>query len=823
MEIIINIKFLIKSKYIARYCLLFSLAILIACTNSKQSKELEVQFSAGYGQLEVGGQYAGVEFHKSRPLPSRISFYYPVANSLDISTDYWKRYESLPINFILKSGNQTDSLGKIPYDYTYTPYQTKFKKIESDLEFNFSYNFCEDLPLIVLKINIKNVSNKAKDVDLQSHLDPTIRTSHTYSTIKPTDLWYNDDFSIAKASFVEKAADSSLLFIVNSGYKSNKTKKDIQKDKLAFEYQKQLVPNEEFEIIQLIGMCRIKEQDSIINEAKLNWQTSAENYEKRVLNYSFEQSYFNVEDNALQQTMHWSKAIIASNAHYINDNFVPMPCPAEYNFFFTHDLLLTSLGAVYFDLEYVKDGLQYLQTLSQSDSILAHAYYWKDDKFITEYCNSDNWNNLWLIIVSSSYLKHSADLETTEKLYPIIKKSLHMMLRNKNEDDIMYAKRPDWWDAGDVYGARAYISILMYKALRDYVYVADKLQHDSQSLAGYLQLAERMKKKLIEKFWDDKTGYLLNMIDDKTVDYHYYMGSILAAHFNLLDSSKMERLLQTVQTDLLDENIGVRNAMPADFHKLIPVYKLNGNEAGDPYYYFNGGVWPHGNVWYTLGLLANNQAEKAKTVFKKYLTLEGIQNSPNGQPAFYEYRITDIKSSRYGEVDKPSFLWAGGLFLYTLYQMAGVKEDFSNIYFNPDLPSGFENCEYDLIVFGKQCRIKWAGNGSYFKKILIDGKEQHSAVILGPTQNIFLERGIPETPYLAKANCAIESVQYDWASKKLSVKFENAYNPKPTMRIISPSNLIRQNTAVISTKKVENIYIYELSLNEDNYIDLYFE
>ena len=151
-------------------CLLF----IAVSTNSTQSPGPDISFNGGYGQLEVGGRFAGIEFHKSRPIPSRISFYYPVANSLDLSTDYWKRYKSLPLNFVLKSGNQTDSLGKIPYPYTYTPYHASFRNVESNLQLNFSYDFCEDLPVVILKLNIKNISNKANDFELQSGLNPAM-------------------------------------------------------------------------------------------------------------------------------------------------------------------------------------------------------------------------------------------------------------------------------------------------------------------------------------------------------------------------------------------------------------------------------------------------------------------------------------------------------------------------------------------------------------------------------------------------------------------------------------------------------------------------
>lgn len=64
---------------------------------SQQTGPLEYAFDKHYGQVEVGGVFAGAEFHNSRPLPSRISLYYPVANSIDLSTDYWKRGDSRPV------------------------------------------------------------------------------------------------------------------------------------------------------------------------------------------------------------------------------------------------------------------------------------------------------------------------------------------------------------------------------------------------------------------------------------------------------------------------------------------------------------------------------------------------------------------------------------------------------------------------------------------------------------------------------------------------------------------------------------------------------
>jgi glycogen debranching enzyme len=521
------------------------------------------------------------------------------------------------------------------------------------------------------------------------------------------------------------------------------------------------------------------------------WSANISKNQQRVFSYATKQSVFKVSDSILQETAYWSKACIAANIHYINDWFVPMPCPAEYNFFFTHDLLLTGLGVVYFDLSYVKQGFQFLKFLTKEDSILPHAYYWKDDRFVTEYCQSDNWNHLWFIIAAGSYLKHSDDIETIRSVFPVISKSLKMMLENRGQDDLMYARRPDWWDTGNVYGARAYITILMHKVLKDYVYVVHRLHKKEQDLGNYLKLADRLKKQLVSKLWDDESGYLLNMLDQKTIDRHFYSGSLLAVYYDLLDNGKKHRLLQSAKQILLDQNIGIRNVMPADFHEKIQIYHFQGMESGLAYTYLNGGIWPHANAWFALGLISNNQPDEAKTVISKYLTLQGIRNSPQGQPSFYEYRFADPASPRYGEIDKPTFLWAAGWYLHVLYQLAGLRENSFNIHFNPMLPKEFDKTEYDLTLNGKLCRIKWSGEGKYFRKIKQDGKLIFSAVISphDEPREIEFVSGNPLTPYLADANCIINTVRYYHFEGKLAIEVSGVVGQEIELTIVSPNPL----------------------------------
>jgi hypothetical protein len=371
------------------------------------------------------------------------------------------------------------------------------------------------------------------------------------------------------------------------------------------------------------------------------------------------------------------------------------------------------------------------------------------------------------------------------------------MLLAKGQNDLIYSPRPDWWDIGNLSGARVYHTTLMTRALQDYVYILSQLEKQDRSIPYYGQLSERMKSQLVDIFWDDERGFLMSMLDSQSVDSHFFAGSLLAAHFQVLDNQKRAKLLLTAKKELMDEHIGIRNAMPADFHELIDLYKFSGNESGAPYLYFNGGSWSQGNAWYALGLIADNQSEEARKVLEKYLTLEGIQSSPNGQPSFYEYRNTDSQSPAYGEIDKPTFLWAGGWFLYTMYRLAGLRENAMNISFSPQLPIGFDQVEYDLTLFGQLSRVKWSGNGNYFKKILVDGVNSCSAVMTSPCKKIDIERGFPEFPYLAEANCLVKNVSFDPIKRLVHINFIATQGIVSKLLIISPSKLERSELNAI--------------------------
>lgn len=664
-------------------------------------RQLSVLTTSPHAQIEIGGPFVGIELHQGAPLINRISFFYPVANSLDLSTDYWKRDQFHVQFYGLKIGEHPKVwLKNLDWSYEQTPYRAQFYSEHQGCPLKISYHFCQNKPAMIIRIEIVNNTSHSTDVEFYSHLETSLRTCHTYSLIDKAWTSFDSTVSAISAHFENSSAHKPAVIVANAGdlpqsfssrsqtlanpdssvnYWISKTS-DLPNELIpagkeerptaAYIYKKQLAPGERLEIVQIIASCYQNEAEELIQYLLKNYQHEVRQYEQSVLKYAFLENTLTTGDSMLDHSIHWAKAILAVNRHWLDGALVPMPCPAEYNFFFTHDVLLTDLAAVYFDLPRVKHDLEFIKAHIAPDGKIPHAYYWKDDRYVTEYADADNWNNFWFILVAAEYLRRSQDFSLTETIYPIMTNCLQLTLQNRRDDNLLWAYRPDWWDIGRKFGPRAYMTILQINALREYIYVSQLLKRNPDKLADYEQIAAAMQKALNDKLWREDKQFLMNGFEDGIWDDHYYIGSLLAAHFGLLNKERLGQLIQTSQTYLLDEQLGIYNAWPMDFHRLIDFWKFSDNEAGDPFYYLNGGIWAHGNAWYALSLIANGQRQDALDFIKQTMTIRGVKAGPNGQPAMFEYRIGDKSNpALYGRVDKPQFMWAAGWYLYCIYQL----------------------------------------------------------------------------------------------------------------------------------------------------------
>lgn len=845
------------------FLFLFLILLLIPMVIFGQDKNLlHIKSTKEVGQIEVGGPYVGIEIHQSFPMLNRISFYYPVANSIDISDDYWKR-ENFRIMYVgLKVGNLPKRmLENEIYQVDQTPYSVSFTKEKFESEIKISYEFCKNEPAMVITYEITNTSETEKEYEVYTRLVTTVRTSHTYKIIDSAYTEFQENGSIIRINYPFTETGNAQIFVMNSGLEplnfTTQEEKDngfenlddswlntnsplpekiIQKEKpgkpvAAFIYKKQLAPKTSIKIIQIVGSSLISEAKEKTEYLLKNYQNEVNEYENYILKESIDKNEIVTGDRYIDFTSRWSKAVLATNAHYLNGQIVPMPAQAEYNFYFTHDALLTDLAAVNFDLNRVKRDLKYIISLADTDKTIPHAYYWKDTEYKTEFAGTENWNHFWFTLVCARYLRHSGDSKFLDQLYPYIEQSIKTALKNKGEDDLMWSFRPDWWDIGNNFGPRAYMTILAIRALREFNYISTFLQKDSFDLKLYEKLANRMNRKLVDTLWDNKLNYLISYYEDGKEDRHIYMGSLLASHFNLLDDDKNLKLITTAKEKLLDEKLGIYTLYPMDLHLLIDYMRFAGNEAGDPYHYANGGIWPHGNAWYALGLIDNGLNKDAFEFIKKTMTLNGIINSPNGQPALYEYRISDKNDpALYGKIDKPQFLWAGGWYFYTLYNLFGLRENEWNISFNPFIPNDMDSVQLTVTIQGVSVIVDITGEGNTLSSILFDGRETPSAIVPNDINNlrkVTLKLGNTKTPYLNSANALVISPLYDRETKTLEFDLESFEDHLIELQIVSPT--ANQNISIngnyissgITELKKNNMYEINLqrisSLKRNHY------
>ncbi len=764
-----------------RRILLSCCCIVLAATSSAQdgwrADPLEYRFTGRYGQVEVGGPYAGAEFHNSFPLPSRISFFYPVANSIDLSTDYWKRGESHPMQVGLRIDKQPVRwIGTEPWEYVLSPHRVTFSREDTGLTYTMRYEFGMKEPVMVVRFTVVNATPDRKLVETTIRIAVSLRTCQTYARFDSAVVSHDSVASAFIAGFSEPQTAGTSVFVQNVGEKpSGRELGDENRRTTAsssFLYERALDGRDSMNIVLIIGSCKNNEAAATVRRLQGTWAADVAAYDRFIRNQADQGAVLKTGDLWVDRTIPWANAILAANAHYLDGTIVPMPCPAEYNFFFTHDMLLTDLAATAFDAGRVKRDLSYIAALAK-DSIIPHARYWRDDGFKTEYCTPDNWNHLWFVLVAGSYLRHTDDTVLGDRIYPLLSKSIGEALRRLRGDHLMYALAPDWWDIGKREGPRAYMTALVIRALREFAFIGALLNKSTSGLGRLEVVASEMERSLRDHLWDVRLQYLTNF-NGSEKDPHIYMGSLLAPVFGLLDSARARQLVRTAGQQLLAEGIGIRTVMPPDFHtdSMRTFFHFVGNEAGDPYLYANGGVWPHNNAWYALALNATGRLDDAFRFYKTTMTLDGIVHSPMGQPAFYEYRYSDPASPKYGEIDKPSFLWAAGFALLTGYRLLGINENEWNLSLSPALPAGVDTGSCTLEFCGKKL-VTISGKGKGLRSFLADGKNVPSLVVpqdIRESRTWAVSLGAPATPYLAQINAQLRSATFDKKNRRLSLK-----------------------------------------------------
>jgi predicted glycogen debranching enzyme len=169
------------------------------------------------------------------------------------------------------------------------------------------------------------------------------------------------------------------------------------------------------------------------------------------------------------------------------------------------------------------------------------------------------------------------------------------------DNGLVYADAPGksltWMDAVvngvPVTQRRGYaveINALWYNAVCFTIEMA-KAEKDRKFVKEFEDLPELIKKSFLELFWDDKTGYLADYVNDEEGRNFFKRPNMVIAvslPYSMLDKEKMKKVLDIADKELVTPR-GLRTLSPGNkFYKGI--YCGNQEERDNAYH--QGTVWP---------------------------------------------------------------------------------------------------------------------------------------------------------------------------------------------------------------------------------------
>ncbi|MGE5314064.1 MAG: hypothetical protein ACM3Q4_05175 [Acidobacteriota bacterium] len=551
---------------------LLSILLLLFVFVSGADAELRAVFANRYGPVEVGGSFAGAAFHESRPLPTRISFFYPVANSVDLNDEETDGHaEALFALGVKKTDSPFMRLGTEGWNYVLSPHTVLFSKDTAGASYSIRYQFCVTQPAMVVTYTITNTSKKAGRYEVLTQAALTLRTSRTYARKTRAVMRIIRPLGAVVARFNAADADSSSLFVMNAGDAPSSVMVDTvviagahgspqtRGPMCAFRYVKDLGPGDSLRAVQVIGSCRSREDEVMLEQVRMQWKADVESYDTFV-HLKICQCRFITGDSVLDRSAAWAAAVLAANRHYINGAIMPMPCPASDNFFLTEEALRADLGAVQFDTERVKRDLSYIVSLAR-DSVIPHAYYWRDDGMKTDVCEPGDWSHFWFILASASYIRHTQDDSAALRLFPFMRKSISFIRSRITAD-----------------GMQASTAALTLRAIGEYCYLASRLGEPAAALQRMEEEADSLRKTLTERLWDPEIRYLIN-IDGSARHRHIYARSLVAGAYGVLDREMSLKMAETAGKAIVDSGFGLRTSVAGIFlQSLYRIYGIQDNE-----------------------------------------------------------------------------------------------------------------------------------------------------------------------------------------------------------------------------------------------------
>jgi hypothetical protein len=153
----------------------------------------------------------------------------------------------------------------------------------------------------------------------------------------------------------------------------------------------------------------------------------------------------------------------------------------------------------------------------------------------------------------------------------------------------------------------------------------------------------------------------------------------------------------------------------------------------------------------------------------------------------YEYRNSNADSHAFGTIDKPSFLWAGGMYLQVLYRLFAVDENEWNIGIRDQLPSQCDSVSCTL-TFGGMRKLLIHGTSGEPEVLNADGTIVPSRILpldLSSKSRWESSRGLRSEPILTVANAIVYTANYDPTSKRISCDVSSFDGHTTTLKFLS--------------------------------------
>jgi glycogen debranching enzyme len=283
----------------------------------------------------------------------------------------------------------------------------------------------------------------------------------------------------------------------------------------------------------------------------------------------------------------------------------------------SRDSFIALLGASLIDDELFKEtfkkSLENLGKYQSKRGQIPNAVHgFEKNKPIINYLSIDS--SLWFIIGHYIYKKRYKDSSLFKKHEKKIEKTITWLSYQDMGEDLMLEQLPttDWQDAfPHKYGRTINTQALYYKVL-----TLIKKRKAARKLKHLIDKNDEVK------LWNNEFYYAYRWKNHNKYkeigDWFDSLGNLLAIIFELADKKTAKKIINYIKKKRINKPYPVKAIFPPikKGDEYWEDYYMD-CEAGKPYHYLNGGVWPFIGGFYILALIKIKEFKEAEIELKK--------------------------------------------------------------------------------------------------------------------------------------------------------------------------------------------------------------